>query len=136
MADLADIREGLALNLQAIPDLQVSAYLLSRPTPPTVMVGGPEEISWLEEYGGRPNWTLPVIVYTGMATDVGAQKLLDRYLAPDGLESIRAAIEADPTLGGAVADLAVTSTTGYRTYLVGGGDVLYLGAEWSVTVYD
>lgn len=135
MADLAQIREGLATALRTIPDVQISAYLLSKPTPPTFMVGGPDEVGLLDEFGGAPTWTLPVIAYTGLAQDIGAQKRLDLYLAPDGPTSIRAAIEADPTLGGIVDSVVVSSITGYRSYLME-GNVVYLGAEWTAEVLD
>ncbi|MDP8930466.1 MAG: hypothetical protein M3O70_18335 [Actinomycetota bacterium] len=135
MADLAAIREGLRARLDTVPDLQASAYLLAKPTPPTAMVGGPDTIGFLEEFGGTPTWTLPIILYTGLAHDVAAQKRLDTYLAPFGPTSVRAAVEADPTLGGIVDSLAVTGMTGYRTYIME-ANVLYLGAELTVEIFD
>lgn len=135
MATLAEIRPALAARLDLIANLQTSAYLLANPTPPVAMVGGPDEIDWRREFGGTPTWRLPIVVYAGAANDLSAQKRLDLYLAPTGADSIRATVDADPTLGGIVDSIAVVATSGYRTYILE-ANALYLGAEFAVEIFD
>lgn len=66
-------------------------------------------------------------------TDAG-RALLQGYLAPDGASSLKAAIEADRTLGGAAKALIVERVRGaYRLYTIAGID--YLGAMLDVRVW-
>lgn len=139
MATLATIREGIRANLAAnldlgsYSDVQISAYALSNPTGPYVQVFGPEEISFHRAMAnGHADWTLRVQVGVPLTLDRGAQELLDRMLESSGSASIRAAIEADTTLGGACQQAIVTGVSGYGQYVTGAGD--YLGCEFSVAV--
>lgn len=132
VATLAQIRAGIAANILAgTTGLQVNAYMLSNPTAPIAMVGGPDTVDYDRTFGGAADWTVPVLLYVGLAVDVEAQKLLDGYLAQSGL---KAAIESDPTLGGTVDSIRVTTCTGYRQYLMG-DNTIYLGAEWTCEIY-
>jgi hypothetical protein len=131
VADLADIRAGLAANLEALPGVQVSAYALSNPTPPCVEIV-PSEIQYDRALQrGHDEIVVTVRVFVGLASDIGAQKRLDEHLAASGASSVKAAIEADATLAGAVDDARVRSATGYRVY---GADGRLLGAEWEVEI--
>lgn len=139
MAALSEIREGLRaalatnLSLGANSEFQVSAYGLSNPTPPCIQVIGPEEVAYHGAMqNGHGNWTITVQALVGLASDRGAQELLDRLLESSGSASVRAAIETDKTLGGVVDNCIVTGASGYRQYATGQGDVL--GCEFSVAV--
>lgn len=133
MATLADVREGLAANLSAIPGCQVSAYMLANPTPPTIHLF-PADINYDQTMGrGHDQWMFTVQAFVGSVSDIGSQKKLDEMLAPAGASSVKAAIESDLTLGGTADDLRVTTCSGYRELRrEGGGPVLL--AEWSVEV--
>lgn len=136
-ATLAEIRTGFATNINnGISNVQVSAYLLANPAAPSIMVGGPDEVTYDAAFGGQSDWTLPVIAYVGLATDIGAQKTLDVYLASSGTGSMKAAIESDPTLGGKVDSVRVVSASGYRQYLQNDGATIYLGCEWTCEVFN
>ncbi len=129
-----DIRNGIADNLRTIPGLQVSAYALANPTPPAAHVLRGSVLYDQAFHGGTHIWTMRVQAFVALVSDIGGQKLLDRYLSPDGALSVKAAIEADTTLGGAVADLHVTTATGEQVFLRDqGGSVL--GSEWTVEVW-
>lgn len=131
---LEEIRQGLADALEPIPRLNQSAYLLSQPTLPQAEIE-PGEIAYdLTFARGFDRYTLTIRVQVGMASNIGAQKTLDRMLAPAGDYSVKAAVEADLTLGGACEDLRVTECTGYRVYVREGGPPA-LGAEWRVEVF-
>jgi len=139
-ATLAQIREGLAANLSAIPNVQVSAYMLSSPTPPTLWVF-PEETDFdLTMQRGLDCYHLTIQAYIGAVADEGSQVLLDTLLDPASATSVKAAVEADRTLGGAVESLRVTKQTGYRLYQVPNmghatSMAQILGCEWTVEVY-
>jgi hypothetical protein len=134
MPELAEIRAGIAANLAALKGIQVSAYMLHSPTPPSVHVF-PAEVEYDQAMQrGLDKWTLTVQAFVGLVSDVGAQKLLDKYLAPSGAQSVKAVIEADRTLGGAVHDLRVTRSGGYQSFLLEGRGPI-LAADWSIEVY-
>ena len=90
MADLEPIREGLAANLAAITDCQVSAYMLARPSPPTLQVMGPDEIEYDTAFA-RGGDSLRMIVqgFVGAVDGKGAQKRLDQWLAGSGAQSVK-----------------------------------------------
>lgn len=130
---VAQLREGLAANLDAIEDVQASAYMLSNPTPPTIEVV-PDEVDYDAAMGrGDDTWRFVIRAYVGVASDKGAQLLLDELLAPSGTRSVKTVLEADETLGGVAEDLHVQTATGYRIYQRAGGPEL-LGCEWTVEV--
>lgn len=62
----------------------------------------------------------------------GGQAELRRFMKRRGPTSVKAAIEADLTLGGACDDLQVRTIQGHRLYRV--GEVNYPGAEWVVRI--
>lgn len=132
MTEMADIRLGLAANLGVLPDLQVSPYVLSSPSPPSAEIV-PASINYDQSFQrGGDQWTFTVRVFIGSAADRGAQVRLDQMLASEGPLSVKEALESDCTLKGAVNDLRVTTCTGYRQY----GDANpVLGCEWEVVVY-
>jgi len=136
MADLDQIRIAVADAVATIVGVQSNAYMISAPTPPCFFVQ-PGEVDYnTTMQGGTYRWEL---VLTGLAslgsTDVGAQKILDRWLARTGPSSVRAAIESDRTLGGVVQEVEVPSASGYRIYQRDGSGGVALGAEWTVIVY-
>lgn len=138
-ATLTQIREGIATNLSAIPDVQVSAYMLASPTPPAIHVfpgtaAAGEAITYdLAFHRGLDEYHLTIQAFVGAVGDIGAQKLLDGFIAPTGTVSVKAAAESDRTLAGLVGSVHVTSCTGYRTYIAEGRPPV-LGCEWAVEV--
>jgi hypothetical protein len=135
VATIDQIREGLRAALDTIADWQVSAYMLASPTPPAMHIF-PEEI----DYDGAMHRGMDTLMFTveafaGISSDIGAQKKLDQMLAPSGATSVKAAVEADRTLGGIVSDLHITKATGYRVYeLHGAARAPVLGCQWSVEI--
>src|SRR6266540_6294617 len=114
MATLTQIRKGIAAQLNTIPGLQASARILSNPTLPVAYVV-PGEINYHQTMGstGHSDWNLLIEVQVGTVSDMAAQDTLDAFIAESGEKSIKAAIEADPTLGGLVDDLIVQGTSDY-----------------------
>lgn len=136
MSLLGDVRAGIAANLDSIEDVQISAYVLSNPTPPVIWVRPrPESSTYHRAMGdGLSELVMLVQAYVGTPTDVGAQKHLDRFLDLTGPDSVKAAVESDKTLGGVADDLVVQECTGYLEYQRPDGSTA-LGAEWQVLVY-
>lgn len=134
MADLAELRAGLAANLSSISGLQESAYLLANPTPPAAEIQ-PDETEYDKSMGrGTDLWRFIVRVFVANTSDIAAQKKLDLMLASHGSSSVKQALESDPTLDGAADDLRVVRCSGYRIYSREGWPAV-LGAEWQVEVY-
>jgi hypothetical protein len=126
------IREGLAANLAALGrtvGLQVSAYMLSAPTPPWIDIF-PEPVKYDLAFGrGLDEWQYAVRAFVGLNSDVGAQQKLDTMLEPAGANSVKQAVESDITLGGTVSSVHVTEASGSRLYTGG-----VLGCIWTVVI--
>jgi hypothetical protein len=134
---LTSIREGIATVLTtAITNAQCSGYLLSNPTPPCFEVE-PAAITYDAAFNrGADVWTLTVRGIVAAAVDVASQKTLDTWIASGGAGSVKAALEADQTLGGVAAAVHVTELGNYgaRVFASQPGNT-YLGCEWTVSVW-
>lgn len=134
MPDLTELREALAESLSVIPNIQVSAYVLANPTPPAIhVIPGEVEYHLTMGSGGDEWWHFTVQAFVAATGDIAAQRRLDGMLASQGEYSVKAAIEADHTLGGACEDLIVDRRTGYQIFVPDGRGAV-LGAEWMVRI--
>ena len=132
--DISDIRAGLATNLQTVAEsVQVSAYRMASPTPPSLIVVGFDEIT--RTGFGMASFEIPFLVQglAGAATEKGAQIRLDKWLSPLGSLSVWAAIESDKTLAGKVSNVIVTKCDGAQFIETGPGIEL-LGSTWHVQI--
>ena len=126
MSTYTDLRVALAANLNAaLADFcQVSAYALSQPTAPGVHVL-PAEVDYHNAMrNGDETYWFTVQAFADFSADIGSQVNLDAMLAPTGDHSIKAALESDPTLGGAAYSVQVVSASGYRLVDRAGGGQL------------
>lgn len=130
----------MAAKLGEIPELQVTPYMLSDPTPPAAHVF-PTPVVYDESFQrGEDDWTftLQVLVSTGSG-DRAAQAKLDAYMEPRGVKSVKAKLEEQDTedgrvsLGGVIDDLRVTRCEGYRLFVREGRPPLF-GSEWTIKV--
>lgn len=103
------IRAGLAANLGAIANLQVSPYMLANATPPFAFVDE-GEIEYDEAMGGGLD-VLEFLIVVGVqyTTDEGSQVTMDALRDP--LTGIKHYVETDPTLGGACDTCRVTKAS-------------------------
>lgn len=137
----AQLRAGLKANIDVAFDGQVSAYMLAQPTAPAAHIY-PADIEYdLALNRGLDRWTFTVQAIVQLSTDIGSQKVLDAYIASSGAKSLKAAIESDQTLAGALTinpgerPVRVTECTGYRVIVpVSGGPVL--GCDWTVEIWQ
>ena len=133
----AAIRQGLATNLAAIPEVQVSAYIVN-PTPPTIWVAT-FQLAFDTAYGSRlggmkytDEYTVTVQALVDTSDWQRGQELLDQFMAGSGAYSVKDAIETDKTLGGACDTLYVSESSGpvLNTFQTSS----YLLSEWTVTI--
>ena len=142
MASLVEIVEAMAAALDpvvdAIPGLQVSAYMLGNPTPPCVDIyPGDPFFEGPSGFGDDIEAYFTVRARTTTADLEGGQKALLRMLDPRAPESVEAALTSDQTLGGVCQSLGVVpeEVTGYREYLEDtAANGRLIGCQWRVRV--
>lgn len=130
---IATIRAGLAANLSRIVDVQVSPYVLSEPTPPTIQIRSGDVTYDRAMNRGWDEVTMIVQALVPFSSDGGSQAALDAMMAPNGSTSVKAAVESDLTLGGACDQVHVVSCSGTQLATIAGVAVLL--AEWTCIVY-
>jgi hypothetical protein len=132
MSTINDLHVGLAHQLKTIRRLRVSDHIPEQVNPPhaVVILNGIEYHRQMAQ--GLNEYEFHIIVAVGRMGERTAQKALDAYLSPSGPQSIREAIEADPTLGGAAADATVVRANDIQQLSV--GDAAYLTVQFTVTV--
>jgi hypothetical protein len=108
---ITELRDGLVANLSTIPGLTVEGWYPELINPPVAIVMGPD-ISFDADMD-CDSYSFPVSVFTGEVSDKEAQAMLDDFCAPASSRSVRAAINSDPTLGGAAQYCAVTHAQRY-----------------------
>lgn len=128
----SEVREGLKKNLQEIDGLRCYDIIPDLPQPPAAIVGQLDFTFDLNNSRGLDQANLDVYVIVQRFSERTAQDNLDKYLQGSGSFSIKAAIEADPTLDGACDTLRVTSAES-GTYTA--GDIEFISYRYRITVY-
>lgn len=105
--DIRAVRVALAAALNVIPGLTAHARYPGVINPPAAIIFR-RETRYNPAVDLGADVTLTVRIYTSVSNPAGSQDKLDDYLAPAGALSLRAAIDADPTLGGTVSWCAPT----------------------------
>lgn len=109
--------------------------MLDNPTPPALQVMGVDEIDY--DSGGfsarDDTWELIIEACLGRVSDIGAQKLLNTWLDSSGSTSVKAALEADTTLGGAAREIRVVRYRGQQRFTLP-NRIEVLLASWLVQV--
>jgi hypothetical protein len=134
MANISDLRAGIATNLATISGLRTSATVPDSINPPIAVVM-PNTITYDTSFArtGGDEYEFLVMVIVGRVDERTAQNRLDGYCSGTGASSVKAAIESDKTLGGKAFSLRVTSLRNYNQVTV--GDVTYLSGEFVVQVF-
>lgn len=116
----------------AIPGVVAYDYTAESIVEPAFMVTD-VTVEFDQTFGrGLDAVTLKAIILIGRSEDREGQKKLRAFLSGSGSASLKAAIEASPTLGGECHDLRVTRVTGRRFYQF--GERQYVGAEIEIFV--
>lgn len=137
---LADIMGAIADQIEAalspsVPGVQVDPKLNFNPTPPCIDVYPADP--FMEQTAmpvASQEVTFVIRARVTTADHEAGQDLLLDLLDPRGSSSLAAALAADSTFSGAVADSAVDSPSGYIVYESPGGSGALLGSEWRLRV--
>lgn len=128
----SNVRDGLKTRLQTITGLRVYDLIPDTVTPPAAIVGQLDFTFDINNARGLDQANCDVLVIVQRLSERAAQDKLDAFLAGSGSGSIKAAIEGDKTLGGAVNTLRVISAEG-GTYESGGA--LFLSYRYRLTIW-
>lgn len=127
--DLLAIRNALAEAGAAAGDLDSLPYIPASIAPPTLAVGR-MQLTYDETFGGLASAAVTVHAFASLADGQQGQDDLLPLLDPSG---VKAALEADRTLGGACQELRVESADGPGFAEVMGQS--YWSATWTVRVW-
>lgn len=115
-AAIYDISNALVARLQEVPGLRVSGHPVETPNPPQAVV----KLNAVEYHGGTMGghgivYRYQVGLAFGRSNSRGGWEQVERHLSPDGEHSVRAALLADQSLGGAATSVAVGDATDIGT---------------------
>lgn len=128
----SQVRDGLKTQLQAIEGLRVYDLIPDVVTPPCAIVGQLDFTFDINNARGLDQAQCDVFVIVQRFSERAGQDKLDAYLSGSGTSSIKAAIESDRTLAGAVDTLRVTGAEA-GTYESQG--VLFLSYRYRLTIW-
>ena len=120
------VREAIATYLTSSTGVNATANRFDLINPPMAVVV-PQTgriISYSETFDEETNYYLRVILLASKTSSTWGQDVMDPYLSPAGDQSIYAAVQADPTLGGVVSWAIVVEATGYGVQNWNGVDYL------------
>lgn len=132
-ATLQQIADGLETRLATITGLRVYDHVPDVFAPPCSFILPGSIDYWGDFSGGNPEVEVVVTVVVGRTSDRAAQKSLYTYMSYSGSSSIRAAIEADRSLGGVCQTLLVERADNIR--MLSQGDATYLAVDFTVRVH-
>jgi hypothetical protein len=134
--DIAAIRAALAAAVGTISGIQTFAYVPDQVVAPA-FAAGEVELDYNRTFKGGGAGLTELLckgrLYASRVDPAAGQVSLDSYLAPSGAASIKAAIEADLTLGGTCRTLLVERVHAYGQYTIGADE--YYGAQFDVRVW-
>lgn len=132
MANITDLRNGIAANLKTIPGLRVASTIPDQINPPQAVVSL-DKIDYQRAFHrGLTEYTFKITVIVSRQSERNAQQNLDAYVASTGKYSVLEAMETDRTLGGSAFDLTLIGMDTYGSVSI--GEVNYLSADFSVRV--
>jgi hypothetical protein len=129
-----EVMAGIGNRLRTLEGLRVFDYPADNLSPPMAVVAFPEGDVEYDAQGHADRAEFVVFVVVGRVSERSGYAALAAYMSGSGTSSVKAAIEADPTLGGA-ADGGTTRVTSSRIEsVVTSAGVEYLAASFSVDV--
>jgi hypothetical protein len=129
----SDLQNALATALATIPGLRVADHLPEQVAPPMAVIQLQSVTYHRAMRGGLSEWRYVISLIAGRMGDRAAQRQMDSWLSYDGPQSVRAAIETDPTLDGNASTLIVEEMVSVRPLSI--GDAAYTTCEFNITVH-
>lgn len=133
MASVIALREGVADRLRTIGGLDVRTKATGNALVPAAIVqtalGGPV-ITYNVDLDSSVDVNLVVTLLVNTVITDAAEERLERFVATDGPESVKAALDGDPTLGGIAHYAIITEVRQYGLVNYSGSD--YLGCELAI----
>lgn len=132
-ATLQQMATGLEERLATIDGLRVFDHVPDVFAVPCAFVM-PETVDYWQGFSGgnaETNWTVTLAV--GRTSDRAAQRNLYETMSYSGVRSVRAAVEADRSLGGRVQTCIVESAQNIR--IASQGEADYLMVDFSVRIH-
>lgn len=133
MASIKALRDGIKTRLATVTGIYTHDTIPEDVYVPAAIVGFPTAVRY--DFSMRTpvsRYTFPVRVLAGRTTEAQSQDTIDDLVSPDGPLSVRAAIDADPTLGGVAHSARVVEARDFGVYEVAG--VSYIGGELELEV--
>lgn len=129
----SDLQNALATALATVPGLRVADHLPEQVQPPMAVIQLQSVTYHRAMRGGLSEWRYVVSLIAGRMGDRAAQRQLDSWLSYDGPQSVRAAVETDPTLDGNASTLIVDEMISVRPLSI--GDAAYVTCEFNINVH-
>ena len=124
--DFPSVRQAVATYLTTTIGLRATANRFGAVNPPMAVIA-PQTgslIRYQVSTDGETDYNLRAIILISEGDSASGQDLMDAYLSPVGANSVHAAVQKDPTLGGQVSYCAVIEATGYGLMNWNGVDYL------------
>lgn len=130
---VGQIATAISSALTTISGLRTTAYLSDSVNPPVAMVGI-EDVDYHGAFAsGDIQHTFTIFLILSRASDRAGIEAMENYMSNDGAFSIRAAVEADQTLGGVVQTSVLTKSGPPLPISMGG--VPYISVPFTVIVH-
>jgi hypothetical protein len=130
--NVGSVMDGLGVRLGTIANLNLYDYIPDSISVPAAVVGLPDPLVYDSTMArGSDQATFPVHLLVGKVSDRASRDALVLYMNGTGASSVKVAIEADVTLGGAAQSTRVTDV---KAQTMAVGAIEYLAASFSIDV--
>jgi hypothetical protein len=133
MANISELRSGIATNLSTISGLRVTDTIPDQINPPQAILSLSSVNFQQAMKRGLTLYTFTLTVLVARQSERSGQAKLDTYVQSTGANSIRNAVEIDRTLGGVAFDCTCSQVTSYGVTSI--GEINYISGEFEILVY-
>lgn len=132
-ATISAASAGIKQQLKQIPGLRVVDYLPDQINPPTAIMTV-DSVTYHRAFGmGDPVYQFTITVIVSRASERTAQDKLEAFMSATGTQSVRAALESDMTLGGAVQQAFIDRAGNIQAITV--NEVSYVAVDFTAIVH-
>jgi hypothetical protein len=132
--DIPSVRAAIKQAINRIDGLDVD-NLRMNPNPPCAIVYPEPPFDFEMTFDGNSNPIFTILLLVPYVDTDDAQDQLDELLSTSGPRSVKAAIDRDSTLGGAVSSATVKNLKSYQPMQLMDGGTTYLSAEITLDIY-